>query len=296
MRHRFHAHLSALAAASSILVSGPAKAADPTTADCLAASDASLRSGNEHKLRAERSQLLVCAAASCPADIRRECIRRVDEVNAAIPTLIFAAEDADGRDLTAVKVTMDGELLAERLEGTALSIDPGQHDFVFETAGQPRLTGQYVIREGQKDRRESIKFGVGTTAESPRAASPLPLPAAPASEDDANQGLGTQRIVAIFAAGAGVVGVGVGGALGMLAVSKKNDAEKVCPGQCADQNGVDLWSDAKSAGNTSTVLFIAGGAAIAGAVVLWLTGSPSAAASATQVGIGPRSVEWKGTW
>jgi hypothetical protein len=51
-------------------------------------------------------------------------LRRVDEINAAIPTVIFEAKDGAGGDLSAVRVTMDGEVLAERLEGTALSINP----------------------------------------------------------------------------------------------------------------------------------------------------------------------------
>src|SRR5580700_7074280 len=109
-------HLTSIAISASLLVAAaPAQAADPTTADCLAASDASLSSGNQHKLRAERSQLLTCAAASCPSDVRRECGSRVDEVNKQIPTIIFAAKDASGADLSAVKVTMDDEVLAERL-------------------------------------------------------------------------------------------------------------------------------------------------------------------------------------
>jgi len=58
-----------------IAADSPALAADPTTADCLAASDASLKAGNEHKVRAERAQLLVYAATTCPADIRKECSR-----------------------------------------------------------------------------------------------------------------------------------------------------------------------------------------------------------------------------
>ena len=146
--------------AGGLLLSASARAADPTTADCLAASEASFKSGNDHKLRAERAQLLICASPNCPADIRKECARRVDEVNAAIPTIIFEAKGASGADLSAVKVTMDGEVLAERLEGSALSIDPGEHTFVFETAGQPSLTKQFVIGEAQKERREAISFGL----------------------------------------------------------------------------------------------------------------------------------------
>src|SRR5438105_11962894 len=99
------------AAAAALLCGATARADDPTTADCLGASEASLKLGNEHKLRAERAQLLVCATATCPADIRKECLARVDEVNAQIPTVVFSAKDPSGADLSAVKVTMDGETL-----------------------------------------------------------------------------------------------------------------------------------------------------------------------------------------
>ena len=124
------------ALASAAVAARPARAADPTTADCLAATESSLALRNEHKLREARAQLLICSAASCPADMRDECTRRVGEVNAAIPTIVFAVKDAAGNDLVAVRVTMDGQPIAERLEGTALSIDPGAHTFTFETTGQ----------------------------------------------------------------------------------------------------------------------------------------------------------------
>ncbi len=134
----------------------PGLAARPKTVECLDASEGSLTLGDVHKLRAERSLLLVCAAVGCPTDIRKECAARVAEVSDQIPTIIFAAKDASGGDLSAVKVTMDGELLAERLDGTALATDPGEHRFRFEMAGQPPLEKKLVMHEGEKDRREVI--------------------------------------------------------------------------------------------------------------------------------------------
>src|SRR5580658_1231325 len=91
----------------------PLHASDPTTADCLSASEASLKLRGEHKLREARGQLLVCASASCPADVRNECVRRVDPVNAAIPTIIFEAKDAAGNDMSAVTITMHGHPLRQ---------------------------------------------------------------------------------------------------------------------------------------------------------------------------------------
>ncbi len=295
MKRRWSVLSGAALAASAVLWSPQAPAADPTTADCLAASEASLKSGNDHKLRAERSQLLVCAATSCPADIRKECARRVAEVNAAIPTIIFEAKDGAGGDLSAVRVTLDGEVLAERLEGSALSIDPGEHTFVFETTGQSPVTKQFVIQETQKDRREAISFGtpvmprVSTLAAQPEASSPPALP-----PGETSHGLGTQKILGIVAAGVGVVGLGVGGAFGLMAMSDKSDAQSVCPHDpCGTQNGVSKWSDAGSAGNLSTALFVVGGVALAGAAVLWLA-APSS--SNTQVGFGLGGARVKGTW
>ena len=281
-------------AAGLLLASAPGRAADPTTADCLAASDASLKAGNQHRLRAERAQLLVCAVATCPADIRKECVSRVDEVNQQIPTIIFAAKDAAGNDLSAVKVTMDGEVLSERLEGTALSIDPGQHTFTFETAGQPPLTKAFLIQEAQKDRREVVTFGGGEAA-------PVPLPATPTAAQPAEQppqrhGLGGQKIAALVVGGVGVVGLAVGGIFGAMAMSKQSEAQSVCPNQCATADGVTKWSDTASAGNVSTIAFIVGGVAVAGAAVLWLTAPIAGGGGSTQVGIGPGGLQMRGTW
>jgi hypothetical protein len=295
---RRHFASFAVTAVTVLLTEGLALAADPTTADCLAASEASLKSGNDQKLRQERTQLLVCASANCPADIRKECVHRVDEVNAAIPTIIFEAKDGSGKDLSSVKVTMDGQILAERLEGSALSIDPGEHTFLFETAGQAPLTKQFVIRESQKDRREAITFGADvaspTTSSEPTGA-PQTLPLPQASEP--SHALGPQRIGAIVAGGVGVVGVAVGSVFGLVAMSKKNDAQNVCPSQCATPDGVSKWSDAKSAGTISTVAFIVGGVGLAGGAILWFTAKPTSDSAAnTQLGMGLGTVQLKGTW
>src|SRR4051794_36117853 len=115
----------ALAIAAAIVNAGPVAAANPTVGDCLSANDKSIALRNGHKLLAARAQLLICASPSCPGDIRKECVKRIDLVNASIPTMVFEAKDEAGNDLTAVRVKMDDEVIAEQLEGTAISLDPG---------------------------------------------------------------------------------------------------------------------------------------------------------------------------
>jgi len=287
--------LLTIAAVVSLVTGRDALAADPTTADCLASSDASLRLGNEHKLLAERAQLLVCAAATCPAEIRRECLSRVEEVNSHIPTIVFWAKDASGADLSAVRVTMDGALLTERLEGTALSTDPGEHSFTFETRGLPPVTRSFTILQAQKDRRELILFGTtaapATTAIAPPLAASSPAASAP------GEGLGTSRVLALVAGGVGVVGLGLGTAFGAMALSDKSDAQSLCPGaSCPTAAGVTKWSNATSTGNVSTVGFIVGGVALAGAAVLWFTAPSRGQGASAQLGVGLGSVQLKGSF
>jgi len=289
--------MASAAALTLAMAEGSSLAANQKTADCLNASDASLKLNNQHKLRAERAQLLVCAATSCPAEIRKECLRRVDDVNGQIPTIVFSAKDGAGADLTAVKVTMDGEVLAERLEGTAVPIDPGEHTFTFETAGQPPVTKTLLIVEGQKDRREPVVIGVPAQPSGPPAPSPTAPAASSASEAPATSGggMGTQRVLALVAGGIGVVGIGVGTAFGIMALSKKSDAQNVCPNDCPTQDGVNKWSDATSTGNISTIALIVGGVGIVGGAVLWFT-APSGSSSSPQVGVGPGGLQLRGRW
>lgn len=271
-------------ALASLFLSRPASAADPTTSECLSASEDSLKDGNDHALRAERKHLLICSANSCPTEIRKECMRRVEEVNAAMPALVFEAKKADGTDLTEVKVTMDGEVLTDRLDGTALEIDPGKHTFVFETEGEDSITKELVLNEGVKDRRESVQFGNVAAAMGTQSGPPT---------EQAQGGMPTQRVVALVTGGIGVAGIGTGAVLGVMAMQKKQDAEKLCPHDCANQTGVDAWHSATTMGTVSTIAFAAGGALLAGAAVLWFT-SPTHRSA--EVGLGPGNVQIRGTW
>ncbi len=281
----------------------PALAADPTTAECLSATESSLALRHQHKLRDARAKLLICSADSCPADIRNECIRRVAEIKTAIPTIVFEARDAAGNDLGAVKVTMDGEVLAERLDGSALSIDPGARAFTFATAGHPGVHKQFLIREGEKDRRERIVFdrSVAVAATSLPAVRPTPTVTASSTPSVSAQSeprpVDTQRKLALAAAGIGIVGLGVGIGFGLASIFKHRDAVQACPGECADQNGVDLWNKARSDGTVSTVAFIVGTVGIVGGVVLWFTDNPEGSGVAkTEVGLGLGSLQLKGVW
>lgn len=255
----------------------PASArADVTKAQCLDANAKGQDLRRDGKLSAARKAFRQCADASCPSLLRDDCTRRLDDLEKAQPTIVFEAKDGSGNDLSAVEVTVDGLPLADLLTGTPLAVDPGEHTFTFQMAGQPTLQKKLVIRESEKDRRERITLG---------------------GPEEASSGLGTQKILALVAGGVGVVGLGLGTAFGLMALSKKSDAQSACPSSpCPTEDGSNKWSDAVSAGNVSTVGFIVAGLGVAGAAVLWFTAPSASGGASTQVGLGPGILRVNGTW
>jgi hypothetical protein len=261
--------------------------------------DANVRSQDlrrDGKLSAARDALRACAIQVCPAIVRDDCTKRLDELEKAQPTVIFEVRDEAGNDLVAVSVTMDGQPFAARLGGAPLPVDPGEHTFAFEVPGQPRFEKKLVLREGEQGRRERVTIGSAPEQARPpvstESSSTAPS-SAPAARS--TSGPGVQRVLAVAAGIVGVAGVGVGSAFGLVALSKRDAARSVCPDPlCHDGSGSSKWSDAKSAANVSTVAFAVGGAAAVAGAVLWLTAPP--VGQGTRVGFGPGSVQIRGTW
>ena len=76
-------------------------------------------------------------------------------------------------------------------------------------------------------------------------------------------------------AGVGVVTLGVGTFFGIRAASKWSDAKDNCVDAVCNDFGFEQGSDARTSGNVSTILFIAGGVIAAGGAVLFLTARPA---------------------
>jgi len=185
-----------------------AQVADPATSECLAAYERSVSLRAAHALRDARTQLLACAAPTCPADVRNECALRVSEVNSQIPTLVFEAQDHARSDLSQVKVSMDGHPLAQKLDGSALSVDPGEHRFVFEVAGSAPVEKSLVLREGEKDRRERVVLGAPPLQ--PPEPDNIPVPLSPVGEPAPRAaGNTTLRVVGALVTAIGIAGLSV---------------------------------------------------------------------------------------
>jgi hypothetical protein len=154
-----------VAIAFALLLARPAFADD--TAECIAASEAAQQLRDDHALLEAREKLIVCSRPACPAPIRKDCLDLGAQVDAAVPTIVLRARDPRGSDVVDVKVYCDGALMATKLDGKALRIDPGAHAFRFEPAGLPVTSRTIVLGEGEKNRLEVVDL-VG--ADVPRSA------------------------------------------------------------------------------------------------------------------------------
>jgi hypothetical protein len=289
------------------LASAPALA-DVTKDQCIDANGKGQELRREGKLSAAREQLRLCANPTCPAMVRDDCTKRLDDLERAQPTIAFEVK-ASGADVSAVKVTMDGKPLAERLDGTALPVDIGEHVFTFEVPGQPPVTRTLVLTEGEKGRRERITItGPPAPAPVPQAApAPAPspetnAPAGPAPVSSAagpapTGGMGTQRILGLVAGGVGVAGVGVGSVFGLMTLSQKSQQQSACASStsCTSSGHAQALSDHSSGmtdGAIATAGFIAGGVLLVGGALLFFTAghpsdSPSAAGLLVVPSVGP---------
>jgi hypothetical protein len=247
----------------------------------------------EGRLNAASERLKICADASCPSLVRSDCTQLLDDLDRALPTIVFDAKDDAGGDLTEVKVQMDGRPFADRLDGIAIAADPGEHTFTFEAAGHSAATQRLVLREGEKGRRERIILASNSPATTRIAAAPGPV--APLQSPPVE--IGAQRWLALVAGGVGVIGLGASATLALLAKSKSDDANAVCPNVvCPVPQAVNMNHDAIILGNTAMVVFVASAASVGAATVLWLTAKPTSRRPSAAVALGPSTLVVRGTW
>lgn len=258
-----------------------ALAAPPTKEACVAANESAQDLRQAGKLREAREKLLLCVSDACPGPVREDCAQRLNDVNAAMPTLVFEVKDSAGNDVGAARVTMDGKPLVDRVTGSAVPIDPGQHRFTFEDANASAHAEQtVVVREGDHDRH--IRVVLAASAVAPATSS---APTEPPESNEAASAGSTQRTIGLAIGGAGVVGLVLGGVFGLVSKSTYDHAlQSEChgnPNGCSTPGAQD-GQTAHSQAMVSTIGFVAGGVLLAGGAVLYFT-APTGGA----VGIAP---------
>jgi serine/threonine-protein kinase len=192
-----------------------------------------------------------------------------------------------------VEVRRDGAVVGEAQWSTPVPVDPGPH--AIEASAPGKTTWKTTVSVEGEGR--VIDVIIPNLVEAPGAPAPArasphtPAPAsasapAPAlasapAPDTPNPGA-SWRLAAVVVGGAGLVAAGFGAGFGIDAESKWHTVESACPAnRCLNQNGPDEGRQAGSEADASTILFAAGGVAVATAAVLLL------AAPTAPVRVGP---------
>jgi hypothetical protein len=206
-------------------------------AECAKAYEGAQERRASGNLRKARESLVICANQGCPAFVQSDCATWLAEVEGEIPTIVIAAKDPAGDDTVDVRVLLDGEVIAEALDGKSLDVDPGMHTFKFEMPGAQAIENKLLIRQGERNRFIEVEFVRDSTAEA-LDASPYSAEAAPsrATNDDppaepeepASGQPGPLRPFAYVAGGIGVAGIIGFAAFGLAGKSQQSDLESGC--------------------------------------------------------------------
>lgn len=227
---------------------GAAPPDEDATAACISAHVEGQRLDRAGALREAREALVRCSRPSCPSLLVQECAALLTEVDAAIPTVVFALSDAEGRDVADARVLEGGAVVAARLDGKAIALDPGEHTFRFERPGADPIAVTVVVREGDKGRR------IAAVLPDPQASIPF------------GDGASIPPLTWAFGA-VGAVGLGVFAGFGAAGLFARSDLEdRGCKPECPD-------SDVDSARNLFLVADVSLGvglAALAAATIIYV--------------------------
>ena len=222
---------------------------------------------------------------------------RADKLEPRLIKLTILAR-ASGLD-----VKLDGTSLDPAALGSPIPVDAGKHRIEATAAGKKPFTKDIDVN----DKAKNPSVDIPPLEDEPKAVvepPPGPITEPPREESKA---WSTQKTLGAVAAGAGVVGLGVGAFFGIRTSSKWNDAKAHCSGtplDC-DQTGVDLGTQAKNSGTIATIALVAGGVFFAGGAILFFTApkekekrasSIFPSARELRVGVGPGSLMLGGSF
>jgi hypothetical protein len=112
-------------------------------------------------LRQARDVFLSCAKVTCGAVIKQRCSAHYTQLEEDTPSVVPLVTDESGDPRVDVQVTMDNELLASRLDGRALQVDPGLHEFSFSADGAVIASQKVMIVQGQRNRPLNVAMKGG---------------------------------------------------------------------------------------------------------------------------------------
>lgn len=126
--------------------------AAPEMGQCIDANETVQRQRIAGHLTAAREAAITCSQTSCPQPVVQECARWLEEIELALPRVVFLASDSQGRRLQDVSVEVDGRRVQSRLNGRSVRIDPGEHVVRFRHKDGVSVEQRQIVSEGNRVR------------------------------------------------------------------------------------------------------------------------------------------------
>jgi len=214
------------------------------------------------------------ARSSGQADREQIARGRAEGLETKLHRLSLKVEDqSEGLTVDRVEVASGRrESMSRATWGVALPIDPGSYRITASAPGKTPWSSTLTVPPDAGTQTVAIPTLTALAAAPATAAPPKEEPSPPPSEGETSWS--TQHWVGLGIGAVGVVGIGVAGALAVVAVGKNGDADELCgegSATCATQEGVDASSAGRGMGNAATGALIAGGVLTTIGLVVFLS-------------------------
>ena len=267
------------------------QALDPGVGTMLNLADCYEKSGRTASAWAQFRE--TSSAAHKAGSLERERVARQREQQLEPKLSYLTIVTWKGQD---VRVARDGIPIDAAVLGTAIPVDPGKHVVSASSSGKRSWSTDVTV--GTLSDRVSVSVPI--LPDEPEQAGPVLAQEAqpPASKTTvadsgsaAHDSGSTRRILAIVAAGVGVVGLATGTIFGVKAASTWSDAKASCdPYPYCGEKAPKLSKDAAESGTISTIAFVVGGVGLAAGALLWFMTPARPTEAHAALDVGPGSV------
>lgn len=220
--------------------------------------------GREAAAWAEYRAAALAAHEQGRVDWENAARERAERLESRLVWVVLRAETQPDKALLAMR--LDGGPIAEDALERPIPVDPGLHEVSVAALGRRPWSTTF---EADAEHVSTITIPVlePVETEPPRPVEAADRPIAPPAPT--RSGGSAQRAAAWVVGGVGAAAVAAGAVLGVLADATYKGAD--CVGDACTIAGSDARSRAFVQAQVATAIAIGGGAALAGAAVLWLT-------------------------
>jgi hypothetical protein len=191
---------------------------------------------------------------------------RMPPLEAKLSKLVVVCDDAD------VEIAVDERPLRRPAWGTQMPVDPGEH--VIEARAPARKPWRETTIIGPEADVKTVR--VALVPEEQPATPPAATGAAVPPRLEQPKELPPDRTAAIVIGGAGLAAIAVGGAFGVHAIVKHDEATSICTTRPCSAASVDLDEAAKTSADIATVTISVGILALGVGTWFWLSSKPRA--------------------